>query len=609
MSRMAKKIWQWITALLQKLRGRKISNLLMFTYLALGTIPLILAGLVLLSLTSSTVSSYIYERNLETARRASREIFLFIQEPLTILETTALSRDITEQERFDQASIINRIKDEHDIFRKVYILNDSGRVVVTTRFGEEGESYGDGDIFRTAMQDLSAFSEVTFTPSRFPVMSIARPIRQFEQPIGVLAGEIDLNAIWALVDSISIGRTGNAFLLGVNGEVIAHPDKQKVLNREDYSGLPMYAQLVSAPENVGTFEVEGSEQVLAYVQVQELGWGVVVQQSQEEAFTLARQMLSRVLAFIGGTILIALLLGYTGVLRLTQPLARLVSGAREYGRGNLQHRIDLDPGDELGELAREFNTMALSLQKNQKKLKRMEHLAAMSRFASLVSHEIRNPLNSMTINMQMLKRLINRPQISAERKIQFLDVMSSEITRMNDMVTKFLTIARPPELSLGPTDLHQVLEDVVLVQSARAKFEGVTLRTDFRAPNAHGMFDANQLKQVFHNLIVNAFEAIPETGVLEITTDAVRFGDPQKERPGLRIAFRDSGDGIPAEIVSEVFEYYYTTKRSGSGLGLALAKQIVEAHRGVVEIESESGRGTTVILLLPIEEKSPPAGE
>ncbi len=100
--------------------------------------------------------------------------------------------------------------------------------------------------------------------------------------------------------------------------------------------------------------------------------------------------------------------------------------------------------DELAELAQEFNSMAGSLKKNQRELQRMERLAALSRFASLVSHEIRNPLNSMNINTQIAKRSFNRPDISPERKTKYLDVISSEITRINDLVTNFLTIARPP---------------------------------------------------------------------------------------------------------------------------------------------------------------------
>ena len=265
----------------------------------------------------------------------------------------------------------------------------------------------------------------------------------------------------------------------------------------------------------------GEEQVLVYARVPELKWGVVVRQSRREAFSLARQMQIQTAIFTAISVLVALLLGILGVKRITRPLVQLVKGVREYGEGNLDHKIHMKTRDELAELAGEFNSMASSLMKNQKKLKRMEHLAAMSRFAALVSHEIRNPLNSMNINMQILRKLIHRPEIDRERKLKYLEVISSEISRMNDMVSKFLTIARPPELQREPADVHQIIDEVLLVQEARANFEGINIHKSFADGACKGMFDYNQLKQVFHNLMVNAFEASPGPGELHIRTSLI----------------------------------------------------------------------------------------
>lgn len=583
------------------LASRKISTRLFITYILIGVIPLLLAGAVLISLTQDTVQSYIYDRNMETARRASNQIFLFIQEPLTILKASAVTRDVVEMDRFNQSRVINRLKSENPIFRSIFVLNDSGRVVETTRFGEEGRDDSGRDYFRAALTNREYFSSVTFTPSRFPIMFIAEPITRYNRVVGVLVGEIDLNTIWALVDSITIGNTGFAYLLGARGEVIAHPDKVQLQERRDYSGEPFYRALKSRGEGVGTFVLDERELVIVFAAVPELGWGVVVQQSQAEAFTLARQMQIRVIGFIAVTGLIAFLLGIWSMRRLTRPLVRLVGGVREYAAGNLQHRIQMESQDELAELAHEFNSMASSLLKNQRQLQKMEQLAAMSRFASLVSHEIRNPLNSMTINMRMLKRIINRPEIDAERKVRYLEVIASEISRMNDLVNNFLTIARPPELVPVHTDIHEVIEEVILVQEARARFEGVAIHCDFAEEAATGRFDRNQLKQVFHNLVVNAFEAIRETGSLDIVTRVIEkpVGDGGTS-PFVKIEFRDSGEGISAEILEEVFEYFYTTKRSGTGLGLAIAKQIIEAHNGVMYIQSAPGRGTSIFMELPI---------
>lgn len=586
----------------QRFLSRKISNRLMFTYVALGVLPLVIASVILISLTRGTVQSYIYHLNKETARRASNEIYLFIKGPLTILQTTALTRDVSEMDAFSQGSLINRIKDENPIFRRIFVLNDSGRVAVTTQFGEEAQNFADQPFFKAGIAGEEYFSEVYFSPSRFPLMTIAEPISRYNQQVGVLAAEIDLKNIWSLVDSITIGRTGFAFLLSANGMVIAHRDKERVYNREDYSRYDFYQQLKSGQTQMVTNEIAGEAYILVYSEVQRLGWGVIIEQSRQEAFSLARQMQTNVIFFTAVTVIVAILLGILAVRRFTRPLLELVKGVREYARGNLEHQIVMETHDELAELANEFNAMAKSLKNNQKELQRMERLAALSRFAALVSHEVRNPLNSMNINMQILKRAIHRPDVNPEQKIKYLDVISAEINRINDLVTNFLSIARPPELTLIRTDIRSVLEEVILLQKARAEAEGVAIKRRFTSKPLTGMFDYNQLKQVFHNITINAIEAIRDEGSLLIKTKVKYREVHDEKKPYALIEFRDNGEGIPEDILPDVFEFYHTTKRTGTGLGLAIAKQIIEGHQGFIYIESKLGEGTSVFIELPIDE-------
>ncbi|RMH79731.1 MAG: HAMP domain-containing protein, partial [Calditrichaeota bacterium] len=588
---------------LRRFLSRKISTRLILTNLGLGTLPLILVSIFLITLARNTVQTYIYERNMETARRASNEIYRFIKEPLIILHTLSISRDIASMDPFIQSTLINKVQDENPIFRKIFVVNDSGLVHVTTKFGEERHDCRQEPYFRSGLAGQSYLSDVYFTPSRFPVLTVAEPIRRFNQVVGVLVAEIDLQNIWRLVDNITIGSTGIALLLSEEGKVIAHKDKSKVLEREDYSHYPFFRRLIAGEAGTTTLDIEGQETIVVFVPVQELGWGVVVQQSQWEAFTLAREMQQRVALFVALTTVIAIILGVLGVQRFTRPLLQLVQGVREYGQGNLKHRIEMKRQDELAELAQEFNSMAASLLKNQKELRRMERLAALSRFAALVSHEVRNPLNAMNINIQILKRLISRQDVSPEKKAKYLNIISTEISRINELVTNFLTIARPPELSLIRTPIHAILEEVIQLQEPRARADGITIVRRFASQSITGMFDYNQLKQVFLNIVVNAFEAMKEGGTLEISTEAICKEEPGRgKRPFVRIEFKDSGVGIPREILTEVFDFYYTTKRSGTGLGLAIAKQIVEAHQGIVYIESEKGVGTSVFIELPVDE-------
>lgn len=579
---------------------RKFSTQLVLTYMALGALPIVIVGIILISLTQTTVESYIFQRNLETARRASNEISLFIREPLTILHTLAQTRDILDMDRFSQSRIINRIKEENSLFRKISVLDSSGIVVATTSFGEEFENYRHLEFYRIAIRGKEYFSDVYFTESSFPVMQIALPVIRFNQVIGILATEIDLKNIWDLVDNITIGKTGNAFLLSAEGIVIAHKNKEKVLERENFASYRFFEDLKQNREGTTQIFIENQPLIIAYFPIPVLHWGIVIQQSQKEAFSLAKQLQYRVFFFVGIMTIVAAFLGIMGVRRFTRPLNELVKGARVYANGNLEHRINMQRKDELAELAHEFNAMASSLSRNQKELQRMERLAALSRFAALVSHEIRNPLNSMNINMQILKRLIYRKDIVPEQKIKYLNVLSEEISRINELVTNFLTITRPPELTLILTDIHQILNDVVLVQRARAISSGIAIRTEFVNGPVLGMYDHSQLKQVFHNIIVNAFEAMNEGGELELRTEILNSASSE-EKSKIRIYFKDTGVGISESEIKDIFDFYYTTKKTGTGLGLAIAKQIIEAHKGSILITSKPGEGTVVTVELNVE--------
>jgi two-component system, sporulation sensor kinase E len=594
--------WQLAKRIIRRYLERKIQRRMILNFMGLGVLPIIIVSFILIRLTENTVQSYIFDRNLEIARSAKKEIELFIEKPLTILGTIVLSRDILEMERFTQSRVINKLLQEYQIFKKIFILDRSGIAVVTTSFGEEFKDYSQEQYFNITMQADTFFSEVDFTPSRFPVMQIALPIKKYNTVDGILVGEIDLQFIWDLVDKIKIGKTGYAFLISSNGTVIAHPDKQLVLNRESFSQFAFYQELITELENINIYDYNGVEMLAAYSPISDLRWGIIVQQNEAEAFELARKMRYQVTIFVFIMALFALILAFMTIRRITKPLEVLVQGARKYAESDLTHRIRVERHDELAVLANEFNKMAESLDKNQKQLRRMERLAALSRFASLVSHEIRNPLNAMNINMQILRRLMTQADSPPEKKVKYLNIITSEINRMNNLVSNFLAIARPPELNLIRSDLHQILEEVILILEAQAKSLGIQIKRIYTKESLQGMFDHNQLKQVFHNILLNAFEAMPEGGMVKVTTINLNSKkDKNNIKPKILIKFEDIGHGIEKGKLPDIFEFYFTTKKTGTGLGLAIAKQIVEGHRGTISIKSKERVGTQVFIELPIE--------
>jgi len=143
---------------------------------------------------------------------------------------------------------------------------------------------------------------------------------------------------------------------------------------------------------------------------------------------------------------------------------------------------------------------------------------------------------------------------------------------------------------------------VILILEGQAKSLGIQIKRIYTKESLQGMFDHNQLKQVFHNILLNAFEAMPEGGMLKVTTINLNSKkDKNNIKPKVLIKFEDIGHGIEKGKLPDIFEFYFTTKKTGTGLGLAIAKQIVEGHRGTISIKSKERVGTQVLIELPIE--------
>jgi signal transduction histidine kinase len=307
-----------------------------------------------------------------------------------------------------------------------------------------------------------------------------------------------------------------------------------------------------------------------------------------------------VLAFIVLVILIAVLIASLLKKRITEPINSLISGVKRYAEGDLSFRIKIERYEEIAVLAEEFNSMASNLYKNQEKLRGVERLAAMSKFATLVSHEIRNPLNSMNINLKILKREIDNPKSDIVKKQKYFNIIASEINRMDNLIKNFLMIARPPRFEFVLNDIQGILEEVILLHLENSKQQNVSIIKEFQDGKSIAKIDCDQMKQVFHNIIINALQAMPDGGELRIQSRLKKMDTSLDQNVQfIRIKFIDTGIGIPEDKIKDIFEIYHTMKKTGTGLGLAIARQIVEGHFGSIDVKSKVGEGTTITVSIP----------
>jgi two-component system NtrC family sensor kinase len=301
---------------------------------------------------------------------------------------------------------------------------------------------------------------------------------------------------------------------------------------------------------------------------------------------------TRILLIALGSILVAVMIAIPISRSITRPVETLARATEKVAQGDRTVTVPVEGTGELAVLARSFNTMVETLRTTEQQLLQSEKLASVGQLAAGVAHEINNPLGTILLFSDIMRKELPADDPRRDDVTMIID----EATRCKTIVADLLNFARQNEVLAQTTDVNALLREMIEEIAVQPVFEQVKIATQLEPSLPNIQADPAQLREVFVNLMTNAAEAMEGGGSLTITT-------ANAEDEMIKIAFQDTGCGIPEQNLSKIFTPFFTTKAigKGTGLGLAIVYGIIKMHRGQIYVESEVGVGTTFTITLPVK--------
>jgi two-component system NtrC family sensor kinase len=316
------------------------------------------------------------------------------------------------------------------------------------------------------------------------------------------------------------------------------------------------------------------------------------------------------------------MISYWVIGRATAPIKRLSEVVILFANGHFGEVVSTKREDEIGKLVVGFNVMAGKLRKayadlegkveasnkeleityqmliqRQEQLIRSEKMAALGQLSASIAHEIRNPLTSIKMFIQSLEEEIDLD----ENQEKDFRIITKEIDRINENITRFLNSTRPEEPLFQKVSINELVKDALELLTAKLKNSSILQDVSLSGDQEFVEGDPKQLSQVFLNLMLNASEAMPQGGTLTIRSAILL--DADNRQAYLQLIVKDSGTGIPENDRPYLFDPFFTTKSGGTGLGLSTVYSIMQKHRGRIEVESEEGKGSSFILFFPVHKE------
>ena len=390
-------------------------------------------------------------------------------------------------------------------------------------------------------------------------------------------------------------------IIDIEGEVIDSSNPDKIGKKKDLKKLEKGVRTVPLTDSAAGVLTQKPYEVVVPVIVGDEHLGYVqinmlldnIRDIQRANFV--KRLMATSMVFTVGIVLIIYL-----ARRYTEPIHRLVDDFKKVSAGDLSVTIPVESNDEIGELAKGFNDMVEKLREREaleKRLYEAEHLSRVGQLASGIAHEIRNPLNYISLAIDHLKNEVvaNCPE-KKDEVTTLTEKIREEVRRANYMVINFMNYGRPLKLRKSEVSFEELMERTLSVLEERLEGQNVKVDQQVAADLPILHLDPELMRNCITNFITNAAQAMQGGGIITVTAEK------DVEPDWVRMSFADTGSGIPEEDIEKIFQPYFTTKDLGIGLGLAITERIVKAHGGKIEVTSRPGEGTVFSVRLPMGE-------
>ncbi len=632
---------------------------------------------------------------------------------------------------FQGSGVLGRLKAFQTLgegkYTQILLLDPKGRVISATNSLEKDyvtrEDWWEGV---NSSKDGVFIGDIKWdTPIKGYTMDFAVRIEDRGKIRGVIKATVKVDHLFKAITDLKIGETGHANLVSSDGIIIVcpiFPPKSHMIN---FTLLSIITTASAGWDTAPEDGHGGKNSIIGFAPVRytllqnpaNFGgkkWYIFIRQHPRETYAGIRTLLWKVSIFAVSSIAIISILGFLIANRIVKPIKILQKGASLIGKGDLGHRLDIRTGDEMEQLASEFNIMANKLKESydglketteylhsllenandiiwttdlrgnityinkkveewgysrdeligksflsllserhkgrrfqrtlvegikqvyevevrdkkgeirnaiissspmkdkngniidvlailrditeQKRLELLtlesEKLATIGMLSTAIAHEIRNPLSSVKMNLQILYKSLD---LEGDEKEHFKIAME-EVDHLERILQNLLDFARPPEPYFALHEINEILDTSFHLVEKEIREKRIRIIRNYAEGLPKVSIDAGRIKQALINLYLNAIQAMEPEGILEVSTSAILHS----EKGAISIDICDNGCGIDRKTLGHIFEPFFTTKSGGTGLGLSVVKKIIEQHKGEIMISSDKGKGTRVTLLLPL---------